>query len=112
MGAGLLATVEDRLSLFVVELQEEKFRLIQTLIWIGAAVCLGMLTLAFASLWLVCFFWESARLAAIGGLTLGYGAALVVIIVAFRRYLARQPEPFRASREEMAADRACIRNAS
>jgi uncharacterized membrane protein YqjE len=36
--------------------------------------------------------------------------ALVAIIVTFRRYLARQPRPFSATLEEIAEDRACIRN--
>ena len=112
LGDGLLATVQDRIELFSAELHEEKYRLIQTFIWICAAVCAGMLTLAFTSLWLVYLFWESARLAVLGGLALGYASLLVAIIVAFRRYLARQPEPFHASREEIAEDRACIRNES
>jgi uncharacterized membrane protein YqjE len=69
-----------------------------------------MMTLAFASLTVVYLFWESARLAALGGLTLLYAAALVAIIVALRRYLARQPVPFAATLQEMTEDRACIRS--
>jgi uncharacterized membrane protein YqjE len=58
----------------------------------------------------VYLFWESARLAVLGGLTVLYAGALVAIIVAFRRYLARQPKPFAASLHEIGEDRACIRN--
>src|SRR5437773_8897902 len=47
---GLVASVQDRLELLSIELQEEKFRLIQALIWIGAAMFMGALALAFASL--------------------------------------------------------------
>jgi uncharacterized membrane protein YqjE len=110
LGDGLLATVQDRLDLLSVELQEEKFRLIQTFIWISAAVFTGMMALAFASLTLVYFFWASARLAVLGGLTVFYAGALVAIIVAFRRYIARQPSPFTATRQEIGEDRSCIRN--
>ena len=92
LGDGLLALVQDRLALFSVELQEEKFRLVQTFIWISAAVFTGMMAVTFASLTVVYLFWESARLAALGGLTLLYSGALVAIVVAFRRYLARQPK--------------------
>jgi len=109
LGDGLLASVQDRLKLFSIELHEEKFRLVQTFIWISAAVFTGMMAIAFASLTLVYFFWESARLAALGGLTLLYSGALVAIIVAFRRYLARQPNPFAATLAEIGQDRACIR---
>ena len=110
LGDGLLNTVQHRLELFSVELQEEKFRLIQTFIWISAAVFAAMMTLTFASLTLVYLFWDSARLAVLGGLTLVYAAALVAIIVAFRRFTARQPNPFTASLQEIGADRACIRS--
>jgi hypothetical protein len=33
----------------------------------------------------------------------------VAIVLAFRRYLARQPRPFSASLQEIKSDRACIR---
>jgi uncharacterized membrane protein YqjE len=112
LGDGLLATVHDRLELFSVELHEEKLRLVQTFIWISAAVFTGMIAITFASLTLVYLFWESARLAALGGLTLLYGAAFVAIITGFRRYLACQPKPFAATLQEIGEDRACIRTAS
>jgi uncharacterized membrane protein YqjE len=109
LGDGLAGSLQDRLELFSVELQEEKFRLIQTCVWISAAVFTAMMTLAFASLTVVYLFWESARLAVLGGLTALYAAALVAIIVALRRYLARQPKPFAATLQEIGEDRACIR---
>jgi uncharacterized membrane protein YqjE len=112
LGESLLATVQDRFELFSVELQEEKFRLILTFIWISAAVFTAMMAIAFASLTLVYFFWEGARLAVLGGLTLFYVGALVLIILAFRRYIARQPSPFSATRQEIGKDRTCIRNES
>ena len=112
LGDGLIASVQDRIALFAVELQEEKFRLVQTFVWISAAVFTGMMTIAFASLTLVYLFWESARLAVLGSLTLLYAGGLVAIIVAFRRFLARQPTPFAATLEEIGEDRACIRPAS
>jgi uncharacterized membrane protein YqjE len=112
LGDGLLASVQDRLKLFTVELQEEKFRLVQTFIWISAAIFTGVMAITFASLTLVYLFWESARLAVLGGMALLYAAALVTIIVAFRRYLARQPDPFSATLHEIGEDRECIRSES
>ena len=108
LGDSLLGTVQDRLELVSVELQEEKLRLVQTFIWISAAVVAGMMALCFASLTLVYLFWASARLAVLGGLTVLYTGALVVIVLGFRRFLARQPAPFSATRQEIGADRACI----
>ena len=109
LGDSLLATVQDRLALFSVELQEEKFRLIQTFIWISAAIFTGMMAITFASLTLVYLFWESARLVVLGGLTLLYSGALVAIVIAFRRFIARQPSPFVATLQEIGEDRTCIR---
>jgi uncharacterized membrane protein YqjE len=112
LGDGLFASAQQRLELFSVELKEEKFRLIQTFIWISAAVFTGMMAVAFASLTMVYLFWESARLAVLVGLTLLYAGGLVGIIVAFRAFLARQPNPFAATLHEIVEDRACIRTKS
>ena len=109
LGEVLLGTVQDRLELFSVELQEEKLRLIEIFVWISAAVFSGVMAITFASLTLVYLFWESARLAVLGGLTLFYAAGLVAIVLAFRRFIARQPRPFSATRQELGEDRACIR---
>jgi uncharacterized membrane protein YqjE len=112
LGDGVLASVEHRIELLTVELHEEKLRLIRTFIWISAAVFTAMMTLTFASLTVVYLFWAGARLAVLGGLTAVYAVALTVIIIAFRRYLARQPDPFAATLHELDEDRTCIRNES
>lgn len=112
LGDGLIASVQDRVELVSLELQEEKFRLIQTFLWIGAAMFASAMALTFVSLTLVYLFWESARLVVLGGLALLYTMAAVTIIVAFRRYLARQPRPLAATLEELKEDRACIHGKS
>jgi uncharacterized membrane protein YqjE len=108
LGDGFLSTLEDRIGLVSIELQEEKFRLIQTLFWISAIVFSAVMAITFASITLVYVFWESARLAVLGGLAAFYAVALVSVIVAFRRYLARQPEFLGATLQELRHDRACI----
>jgi uncharacterized membrane protein YqjE len=112
LGDGLLGTLEDRLQLLAVEVQEEKFRLIQNFIWISAAVFAGMLAITFASLTLVYLFWDRARLAVLIGLTVLYSGAAVAIILRFRSYLAHQPKPFSSTLGEIQEDRACIRRES
>ena len=110
LGGSIVAGLQDRFELLTVELQEEKFRLIQLTLWLVAAAFSGMLAITFASITLVYVFWESARLAVLGGLTLLYAGALVAIIITLRRCIARQPTPFQATRRELKADLACIRN--
>jgi uncharacterized membrane protein YqjE len=109
LGDGLLGSVQDRMELFSVEVQEEKVRLIQTEIWICVAALAGMMAVTFVSLTLVFIFWESARLAVLGGLAAMYSGAFVAIVVAFRRFLDRQPLPFEGTLREVRQDRACIR---
>lgn len=112
LGEGLLASVQGRLELLSVELHEEKFRLIQIFFWISAALFSGMLAITFASLTLVYIFWETARIAVLGGLAAFYVAAFAAIAFGFKRYLARQPRPFAATMQELQEDRACIRKES
>jgi len=107
---GLLGGVRDRIALFAVELQEEKCRLIQSCIWVSAIVFTGLMALGCASVTVVYLFWESARLAVLVGLTALYAGALLAIVFGFRRFLARQPRPFAATLDALAADRACIQN--
>ena len=108
LGGGLLATARDRFELFSVELQEEKFRLIKLFVWISAAVFAAVMMITFASLALVYFLWESARLGALGGLAVFYAMTLVAIVVSLRRFIVRQPAPFSATRQELSEDIACI----
>ena len=112
LGDGLLGGLQERLELFTVELQEEKFRLIQIFVWICAAVFTGVMVITFASLTLVYLFWENARLATLGGLTVLYAIAFFALVVGLRRFLARQPQPFAETLHEIRDDRACIQVAS
>lgn len=109
LGDSLLASAQERLELLALEVHEEKLRLIQIFLWISAAVFTGMMAITFASLTLVYLFWASARLAVLGGLAVFYSAVLLALLIAFRRYLARQPLPFAGTLREIREDRACIR---
>lgn len=109
LGDSLLGTAHDRFQLFSLELQEEKYRLIQILLFTAGAVLAGIMALTFASLTLAFVFWNTARLAVLGGLTAFYVLALVVLVVSFRRFLKNMPRPFDATIAEFKEDRACIR---
>jgi uncharacterized membrane protein YqjE len=104
----LLAGAQERVALFALEVQEEKLRLVQTFVWISAAVFTAVMAVTLGSLTLVYLLWESARLAVLGGLTLLYAAAVVAIVAGLRRFLARQPTPFAATLREIQEDRTCM----
>ena len=75
--------------------------------WLGAQVDLLPVLMVYSAL--NTDIVTVSLLAVLGGLTVLYTGALVVIIIAFRRYLARQPSPFAATLHEIGEDRACIR---
>ena len=108
LGDHLIGAVHDHVELVAIELQEEKLRLIQTFIWISAAIISGMLALAFLSLTIVWLCPEHARPFVLGGLTLLYLGAAIAIFVTLRRRLERQPNPFAATVREIARDRECL----
>ncbi len=110
LGVNLLGTVHDRVELFTIELHEEKVRLIQILLWIGAIAFAAVMAMTFVSLTLVYLFWDTARLVVLGGLAAFYLLAFGAATFAFRRYLARQPRPFDATLQEFQQDRSCMRN--
>ncbi|HTJ78909.1 MAG TPA: phage holin family protein [Rariglobus sp.] len=110
LGDTLIGSVQDRLELFSAELQEEKLRLLQVLIWISAVVFAGAMTLTFASILVVYLFWESARIGVLAGLTVFYATALVALALSFRSYLSRQAKPFSDTLQELNDDRVCMRN--
>ena len=109
---GLVGSVHDRLELLGVELQEEKLRLIQILMWVGAVVILALMVAVFASVAVLVVFWDTARVAAALTLAGLYAAGLVGVILAFKKYLARQPKPFAGTLAELREDRTCIRDQS
>jgi uncharacterized membrane protein YqjE len=107
-GESLIGTLQERIELVSVELQEERLRLVQLIIWLSVAVFTGVVTLSFATLTIVYLFWESARLGVLAGFTLFYGALLAWAIVVLRRSFS-QPRPFDSTIKTLTEDRECIR---
>ena len=74
----LLATAQNRVELFAVELQEEKWRLVEAILCAATVAAFGMMTLSLVTFTVVILFWENGRLAALAGLSVLYliGTAL------------------------------------
>ena len=103
----LLATVENRVELFGVELQEEKCRLVEAILCAAAVAAFGMMTLSLLTFTVVIQFWENGRLAALGGLCVLY---LVGTALAWRALQARLKarSAFAGTLDELKKDRACL----
>jgi uncharacterized membrane protein YqjE len=103
----LLATVQNRVELFAVELQEEKCRLIEALLCAVAVVVCGLMTLTLLTFTIVVLFWENARLPALAALIVLY---LVGTALAWRALHSRlkNKNAFSGTIEELKKDRSCL----
>lgn len=102
----LTSIVSTRLELLANELQEERLRLTQMLLFaLVALFCFGMGILLLA-VFIVVLFWDDHRLAALGTLSAIF-LALGMLMAMLLRSLARaKSRLFSASLAELAKDRA------
>jgi uncharacterized membrane protein YqjE len=105
----LLGAAQTRLEILATEIEEERVRLEQMLlVALGAVFCLGMgivLSVGF----IVVFFWDTHRLAAIGLLAAAFLAAGAVCGLILRDKIRTRPKLFAATRGELAKDRDMLR---
>ena len=115
---GLLATgrrmlrtigglVESRLELFLLELKEERVRLLDALLLVAACLVSALMTVAMLTLTLVVIFWQEYRVAVLVLLTLGYAVGAGVSFWTLRNRL-RDWKSFAATLEQIKKDRACL----
>jgi uncharacterized membrane protein YqjE len=103
-----LEVVQVRFELIVTELEQQKLRVFDALIWAAVALVLLALGLVLAVGFVVLLLWDTYRLPAVGVLTLLFlgGAALALRIARTR---LRLPEgAFAATRAELTADRTAL----
>ncbi|SDI73198.1 phage holin family protein [Billgrantia gudaonensis] len=102
--ASLIAAGETRLRLAVLELEEERARLVTLLLLIGASLVMLLLGLAVLALLVAVIFWDSHRLAAMAisaGVLLG-GSLLLALLA---RYQARRHTLLKSTLAQLATDR-------
>lgn len=100
-----LAILESRFELFATELQEEKLRLLEALLWALVGIVLGMLTLVMATATVVFLFWETSPLTALALGTLTYAAGTAWAFFALNNRLKAAPRPFADTIAEFDKDR-------
>lgn len=103
----LLATGETRLRLAVLELEEERARLVGLLLLAGLAMILLLLGIAVLTTLVIVAFWDSYRLTAIGvsaGVLLGGGLLLCLRVL----QLARRRTLLASTLRHLATDRELI----
>lgn len=104
----LLSAILTRFELLSVELQEEKYRLLENFLLLGGVLVTGLLALLFGSVLVIALFWDTARLEAIGGVAAFYLGIAAGLYVLYRRRMKRAPRPFSATLASLQEDKACL----
>jgi uncharacterized membrane protein YqjE len=101
----LTSIVSTRLELLANELQEERLRLTQMLLYsLFAIFCLGMSLVLFTA-FIVVLFWDDHRLAVLGGLGILFFVLSMLIAIVLRIKVLYKSKLFSASIAELAKDR-------
>lgn len=108
LASTLLAAIETRIELLSVEVEEERARL-AVLVVLAAitAVCFAFAALL-AVLFIVVVFWDTHRLAALGGMAVIFALAGAGFLAALRRQVREGTRLFSASVAELRKDRAAL----
>ena len=109
-GDTLLGLAQNRFELFTVELQEEKLRALDVIVWLVVALALIVAGLLVGLGALALYLWRVAGFLGLIGLalvTLGAGAALVRKI---HNQIRNGPGPFAQCLDEFRKDRECLKD--
>ena len=105
LAATLVAVFHTRFELLVTEIEEERVRLLELLLWAAAALfCLGVTVLLLVLL-LIAVFWDTHRIAVIATLAAVFLAAGVAIAAGARNRMHARSRLFSASLDEIARDK-------
>ena len=108
IGESFLALMRTRFELFTVELQEEKLRLFNLLIWVVLAAAIGMAGVFVAVVALAFWLWETAGYAGLIGLSLTALAVASGLFWGIHRKIQTGPMPFAQTTAEFRKDGECL----
>jgi uncharacterized membrane protein YqjE len=100
----LLAIIETRLELLSNELEEERLRVRQMVIYGSVALFLFAMTTLLMTVFIVVLFWDSYRLQVLAGLTLLFLFAGLWVLNALRRMARERSKLFSTSLAELSDD--------
>jgi uncharacterized membrane protein YqjE len=112
LAGSVIALLRTRIELATVEFSEERERTKDMLMLAVCTALLGLFALLFASLFVIVYFWDSNRLAAVGAVTVFYVVLAVAVYARMRQQLRHKPAPFAATLSELERDAAALRHKS
>jgi uncharacterized membrane protein YqjE len=105
-----LSTVQNRIELFAFELEEEKLRLISTLLWVAAAVFFGVLAITLVVLTIVFLSPDTVKPYVLIGLSLVAIVLAIRAVSGLRHELKDKAPPLSDTVSELKKDIACLRS--
>ena len=109
IGANVLDLARTRLELAAIELQEGAHRLLGYLDWAVAAAVLGLFALGLVILFVLVLFWDTHRLAAVGGMAVLFILGTLFAVMRLRAGLAARPPMLPATLAELRKDAAALK---
>jgi len=109
IGANVLDLARTRLELAAVELQEGAHRLVGYLAWGVAAAVLALFALGLVVLFVLVLFWDTHRLAAVGGMAVLFILGTLFAVAKLRAGLAARPPMLPATLAELRKDAAALK---
>lgn len=106
--ATALEVVQVRLDLLGTEIEFEKRRLFEGVLWAAAALLVLGIGLVLLCGFVILLFWDGYRLAAIGVLALLFLAGGLALLFIARRHLRKKTSMFNFSLSELENDRAAL----
>lgn len=100
----LLAIIQTRLELLANELEEERLRVRQMLFYGSVALFLFAMATMLLTVFIVVVFWDSYRLQVLGGLTLLFLIAGILVWNTLRSMAQERPKLFSTSLAELSDD--------
>lgn len=97
--------LRNRGELFLVELQEEKNRVIELFIWVGLALFLGFMFMVVLTATIIFLFSPETRVYAAGGFAFLYFVGMVLALLNLKALVKSVALPFSATIEEVKKDR-------
>ena len=105
-----LSTLQNRMELFAVELQEEKCWLISTLLWAGACIVFGILAVVSVSVAIVWLSPDSWRQYEVVALALLFLFGFISATSGLRKTMGERPSPLSDTVSELKKDIEWIRS--
>ncbi|VXB47441.1 phage holin family protein [Massilia sp. 9I] len=109
IAANVLDLARTRLELATVELQEGAHRVMGYLAWALAAAVLALFALALVVLFVLVLFWDTHRLAAVGGMAVLFILGTLFAAMKLRAGLAARPPMLPATLAELRKDAAALK---